>query len=370
MNNQLSQAVQLYDQLLSQQVAQPRWRSAEPYAAAPYQGAQMGYAPPVNGYGQWAPPNGYVQAAAPNGYAQTSAPIGYAQTSPPVGYPVSAPPPQPSYFPPQEANIPAQQSWYTQHPAEQTHQASAPHASSSHTAYQTSSQTPVPQALPSPQQQHHAPASLQQFPYQTSSPTPAPTSPQQYSAPAPVQQFSSPPPPQQQQQYSAPTPTPAPPIPSTQLTRSSPVLSRQSTVSYAPSAAPQPAASLARSHTLANPHSPRTPQSYYPSQTPSQPYANQPPRQFTAPAEVPQQQQQQHQPQHHQQQQQYYSHAPSAPPTSAPVPAPSVSLSQFPVAPTSAPQAFQALYGPGTPMALPSGVVQTEERKEALLIDL
>ncbi|EEB92803.1 hypothetical protein MPER_08635, partial [Moniliophthora perniciosa FA553] len=52
MHDKLSQAVKLYDQLLSQQVAQPRWRSP-PASAAPYQPTQTGYAA-VNGSSQWA----------------------------------------------------------------------------------------------------------------------------------------------------------------------------------------------------------------------------------------------------------------------------------------------------------------------------
>ncbi|KAE9397211.1 VHS-domain-containing protein, partial [Gymnopus androsaceus JB14] len=294
MHDQLSQAVKLYDQLLSQQVAQPRWRSPEP--AAPYQGAHMGYAPPTNGYAQWAPPNGYpAQTSAPNGYpapAQTSAP---------------QPQPQPSYFPPQEVHTPTQQSQSQWYPQQQSamHQApsapSASYASSSQSTYQASSPTPVPQA-PSPQQ-YSAPAPVQQFSYPASSPTPTPSSPQQYSAPAPFSYAGSTPKPVPfsvpQQQYSPP----APPI------QSSPTLSRQNTISYVPSATPQPAtSSLARSHSLAHPSRSTPQQSYYP----SQPYANQPP---------PQQQ-----PQQLQQQQHYY--APSAPPAAAP--GPSVSLSQFP----------------------------------------
>ncbi|KAF9074014.1 hypothetical protein BDP27DRAFT_1288432 [Rhodocollybia butyracea] len=332
MHEQLSQAVKLYDQLLSQQVAQPRWKPSEP-AAAPYQNAGP----------QWAP----------------------------NGYQVTVPQHQPSYFPPQEARTPTQQSqtqWYAQQPVSPPpQQVSAPYSSGYQSVYQASSPTPVPQA----------PLSQQSAPVQFSPPlqsqqysSPPPPQPQQYTFPpqqqnaSPQQQYASPPqqqqytsPPQQQQQqqqqHSSPSQqqqfsSPAspqqqqysPPQPSTQFTPSSPSLTRQPTVSYT-SATPQPAtSSLSRDHTVAA-HPPRsTPQSYHQPHT----YGNLPPRQNVA-VEPPQQ---------------YY--APPAPPAAG-----SVSLSQFPVAPTSAPQAFP-LYGP-TP-SIPAGVVQIEERKEALLIDL
>ncbi|KAF8972570.1 hypothetical protein BDZ97DRAFT_1901128 [Flammula alnicola] len=55
MHDKLSQAVKLYDQILTQQVAHPRWRT--PTSPASYQQEQpaynQGYAP--NGYSQWAP---------------------------------------------------------------------------------------------------------------------------------------------------------------------------------------------------------------------------------------------------------------------------------------------------------------------------
>ncbi|KAF8824077.1 hypothetical protein HHX47_DHR9000034 [Lentinula edodes] len=338
MHEQLSQAVRLYDQLLTQQVAHPRWRSPET-SPGMYQNPGMSYAPPTNGYTQWASPNGYQ-------------------------VPSSQPQPQPSYVPPPEINnTPTQQSqtqWYAQQPTspqiQQVQQISS--ASYPQTSYQASSPTPVPyvpQAPPSQQytsstpvqqystlpqqQQQQQPLPLQYAPTPTppvqsssyfapTSPTPVPHTPQaslqqQYSSPTPVQQYSALPQQQQQQQYATPAAVPAQ-SPS-QFTPASSSLSRQNTISYAPSATPRPSASssLARSNTVAHP-SHAQPQQY--------PYQNQ-----------------------------YQT-------SSAPATHPSVtSLAQFPVAPTSAPQAFP-LYGP-TP-SLPSGVAQTEERKEALLIDL
>ncbi|KIK65962.1 hypothetical protein GYMLUDRAFT_38430 [Collybiopsis luxurians FD-317 M1] len=302
MHEQLSQAVKLYDQLLSQQVAHPRWRSPEP-VAAPYQG----YAPPTNNHAQWAP-NG-IQAPAQS----------------------AVPQPQP-YAPPQEMHISTQQSqmqWHPQQPVSPSmHPTSPPpnsYPSSSQQAYQAHSPTPVPQ---------------------TYSQAPTPT-PQQYPSPSSASHYSSPPP---QHQFAPPA----------QFAPSSPMLSRQSTISYAQSATPQPpASSLARSNTLATSHPSRSQQAYHQS---SQTMHSQPQQTQTytaAPTSPPHQ---------HQQQQQYYTQNHSAP-TPAPVaPIQSMTLAQFPVAPTSAPQSIQSLYGPST--SIPAGVVHTEERKEALLIDL
>ncbi|KAF5385577.1 hypothetical protein D9757_006796 [Collybiopsis confluens] len=285
MHEQLSQAVKLYDQLLSQQVSHPRWRSLEP-AAAPYQA----YAAPAGHYAQWAPPNGYQAPAQ-----------------------ASIPQPQPSYFSPQEAQPPAPQ-WHSQQPV-------------SPTVYHTSS---PPNSYPSNSQQQT---------YQVQSPVPAHQTLPQAPTPTPLQYSSLPP---STPQYSSPQPQQqhAPPA---QISPSSPTLSHQNPLSYAPSS------SLARSNTLAT-SQPSQPQQAYQQPVPSQlqQYASAPPRQAAPTAQ-------------HQHQQHYTHTVPAAPP-------PAMALPQFPVAPTSAPQSLQALYGPTT--AIPSGVLHTEERKEALLIDL
>jgi growth factor-regulated tyrosine kinase substrate len=57
MHEKLSQAVKLYDQLLTQQVSHPRWRSPQP---APFQQTTSSFSTgynTVNGYNQWAAPN-------------------------------------------------------------------------------------------------------------------------------------------------------------------------------------------------------------------------------------------------------------------------------------------------------------------------
>ncbi|KAJ3753293.1 hypothetical protein EV360DRAFT_53711 [Lentinula raphanica] len=321
MHEQLSQAVRLYDQLLSQQVAHPRWRPPE--ASGMYQNPSTSYAPPVNGYSQWGPA---------------------------YQVPNSPPQPQSSYFP---TNAPPQQSqsqWYPQQPISpqmQQPQAASPSTTYPQSMYQAPTpytSAPVQQYSIPPQQQLTPSAPPMQPPSQVASvsPTPVPHAPQatslqQYSSATPVQQYSSLP----QQQYAAPTT--ATPVPtSSQFTPDSASLSRQHTISYASSATPQPpASSLARSHTVAHPARNNAQQAYA-----SQPYTNGPTRQSvpSAPSQPPQQQYQ-----------------------NSSVPSSVTSLAQFPVAPTTAPQAFP-LYGPDP--SLPVGIAHTEERKEALLIDL
>ncbi|KAL0578845.1 Vacuolar protein-sorting-associated protein 27 [Marasmius crinis-equi] len=298
MHDKLSQAVKLYDQILSQQVAHPRWRSP-PASAAPYQQpSHSGYAPQVNGHQQQWAPNGYQE-------------------------------------PPRDVKTPTPQSqpWYNN--AQQQH----------HTVQQTA--PPVSQ----PQYAQYAPQTQPQpATYQPMSPVPQPQSPQIVPQP-----------------YSSQTPQP--------VVSHSPSLSRQNTVSYASQHAPVPSTSpsLSRSHTVSHPPQQhhqhyQAPQPQVPqAQVPVQQYASPPPQQMhsqsahTQPQyQQPTQPQYQHQPQPQPQKQPQY--LPSSPPPSA-----VTSLTQFPVAPTSAPQAF-SMYGPTT--GLPSGIAQTEERKEALLIDL
>ncbi|KAF9523658.1 hypothetical protein CPB83DRAFT_910519 [Crepidotus variabilis] len=268
MHEKLSQAVKLYDQILTQQVSQPRWRA--PVATGPVspgayqQQQQQSYASPSI-YSQWAPQQ-----------------VQY-QPTPEAPMTVASPPP-------------AQPQWHQQQPVS--------------VAYQSE---------PQPAQYTH--------PVQSSSYT-------QHSYAAPQ----SPPPPQQYQ-------TPTPQVPSFQPQPSSPLISslgRHNTVSYAPSPSSipsPPSPQLARSNTLSsastNQYQQHVPQPMAPDQPPPQLYQG-----ISARAQ-PQQQQYQHQ-------------------------QPSVSLSQFPVAPTSAPQPTYSMYTP----PVPSGFEQKEERKEALLIDL
>ncbi|KAJ3843147.1 hypothetical protein F5878DRAFT_575653 [Lentinula raphanica] len=371
MHEQLSQAVRLYDQLLSQQVAHPRWRPPE--ASGMYQNPSTSYAPPVNGYSQWGPayqvPNSPPQPQ--SSYFPTNAPPQQSQSqwypqqpiSPQMQQPQAASPsttyPQSMYQAPtpvpqvpqtsssqQYSTIPQQQ--YTApaptvQPSSQLNSTSPTPVPQVHSSQQYTS-APVQQYSIPPQQQLTPSAPPMQPPSQVASvsPTPVPHAPQatslqQYSSATPVQQYSSLP----QQQYAAPTT--ATPVPtSSQFTPDSASLSRQHTISYASSATPQPpASSLARSHTVAHPARNNAQQAYA-----SQPYTNGPTRQSvpSAPSQPPQQQYQ-----------------------NSSVPSSVTSLAQFPVAPTTAPQAFP-LYGPDP--SLPVGIAHTEERKEALLIDL
>ncbi|KAJ8088873.1 Vacuolar protein-sorting-associated protein 27 [Marasmius tenuissimus] len=294
MHDKLSQAVKLYDQLLSQQVVHPRWRSPQS-STAPYQHPNhTGYAPQVNGHqSQWTP----------NGYQE----------------------------PPRDVKTPTPQSqpWYNN--AQQTHHV-----------------------------QHGAPpVSQPQYAQYNAEPQPQPTPYHQPMSPVPQPQSA----PIVSQPYTSQTPQPTIPH--------SPSLSRQNTISYSPQHAPLPSTSpgLARSHTISHPPQQQqyqVPQPQAP-QSPAQQYSSPPPSQahqsYSQPSSAPIQSQPQYQqPQPTQPQYQQPQYLPSSPP------APSVtSLTQFPTAPTSAPQAF-SMYGPTT--GLPTGVAQTEERKEALLIDL
>ncbi|KAJ8487448.1 hypothetical protein ONZ45_g14333 [Pleurotus djamor] len=205
--------------------------------------------------------------------------------------------------------------------------AASPVASGSGTGYtQWAPQSPQVTAATSQYQQQPAWQAPSSPPTQTSILSQAPVSYQPMAPPAP--QTSVLPPvslPSQPQLSSSPPP---PPSNNYRATSTSPTLARHGTVTYAPSAPPPPAQpSLTRSYTLTQaPTQVHTP-IQQPQQQPSYP-------QFYATPAPPQQQQQQ-------------------------------SLPQFPVAPTSAPTAF-SLYGP----SIPTGIAQTEERKEALLIDL
>ncbi|KAJ3735307.1 hypothetical protein DFJ43DRAFT_1059236 [Lentinula guzmanii] len=381
MHEQLSQAVRLYDQLLSQQVAHPRWRPQE-NSPSMYQNPGVSYAPPANGYAHWGPPNGYQAQPQPQPsyfptqevHNSTQQPqmqyhtqqptsphmqLSQAASSPSTSYPQSSyqassptPVPHASHTSLQHYTSPTPVQHYS-NPSQQQYTASAPSVQPSSQFTPTSS-TPVPQVPQTPlSQQYTSPTPVQQYstlppeqhtasapPIQSSSQftpaLPTPTSPSQYSSAIPAQQYSTLP----QQQYA--TPTPAPPTQSSsQFTPTSSSLSRQNTVSYAPPATPQPSASsLARSHTVT--YAART----HPQQTYTQPYT---PSRQSAPTEPSQYQHQ-------------YQNS-SAPTATSGV----TSLPQFPVAPTSAPQTF-SLYG-STP-SLPTGIAQTEERHEALLIDL
>ncbi|KAK7468335.1 Vacuolar protein-sorting-associated protein 27 [Stygiomarasmius scandens] len=99
MHDKLSQAVKLYDQLLSEQLAHPRWKSPEPYQPQPQ----------MNGYTQWAPQqsqvpepqaqSSYFPAAVPPRDSQsTPKPQYYQQQPEPSQYQPSVPISQPTSY--------------------------------------------------------------------------------------------------------------------------------------------------------------------------------------------------------------------------------------------------------------------------------
>ncbi|PPQ78809.1 hypothetical protein CVT25_010678 [Psilocybe cyanescens] len=313
MHEQLSQAVKLYDQILSQQVAQPRWRTptAAPVNPAPYQQQQAynaNYAP--NGYNQWAPPQ--------NQPAYASAEPRREPLSPTMSFAVP-PIQEPRYGLPSRPELSQQQQWQQQH--EQTPQ---------QTSYQPQyASAPVSAPPPPPMSPVSAPplqspqyAQQQQYQQYAASAGHTPShsgyvqTPSSISTP-PSAIPQSPPPPSVYQ-----PPTPQAPEAQPSFVSS---LNRHNSVAYTP-AAPSAPSNLGRSNTVA-------------AQSPAQ-YQRQ---QYQAP---PPQQQQPYQ-------------------VSSPPPA-SVSLAQFPSAPTAVPQPTFSAYN----SSIPSEFEHKEERKEALLIDL
>ncbi|KAK0232712.1 vacuolar sorting-associated protein Vps27 [Armillaria fumosa] len=266
MHDKLSQAVKLYDQLLSEQVAHPRWRSSQAYQQ------------PVSNYSQPQPlTNGYSQWQSPYQVASASSPQ---PAPPPSSYFTPAPAPaQPTPAPPQQYSYAESSQQYLQ-PMQTAEQA-------------TQNTTPIsqyyqPEPVPmSPPQQEAPPISYNTYPVSEKRQASPEATYQVPLAPVNVVPVSAPP---------ASSPTEYTP----------PALTRQNTVSSYSAPTPQPLPS--RSNTVHSTY-------------------RQPPQQQYAPP----------------------------PPT----------LPQFPVAPTSAPQAF-SMYEP----SIPTGVVQREERQEALLIDL
>lgn len=306
MHDKLSQAVKLYDKLLTEQVSHPTWtRSPPPVVASSYQPVQSGYNPvyqTVNGpYAQWAPSQVRQEAQ-----AQPTSPV-YQHYEPSIHTPRQVQSPQVSYF-----NPPSAQDQYKNHVGETSHaaQESAP-VVEAHQQWHHHPQYGEPSQYSEPPQHPQQRADVAS----SSSATPAApqgNAPQQAQAPqSPVlYQVATVPPslPQSPQvsnsvpQYSTPLQQPIF-APSKSTSSAASGLSRHNTTSFAST----------RSHQSSNGYLSRH---------------------NTISAAHPSQAQQQ------------------------------LSLPHFPVAPTSAPQTFP-MYGP----PIPSGVPQPE-RKEALLIDL
>ncbi|KAF9482396.1 ubiquitin binding protein [Pholiota conissans] len=254
MHDKLSQAVKLYDQILTQQIAQPRWRTAPTTQYQPQQPVQNpGYAP--NGYSQWGAQQQTSYAPTPEVQQPMSPREAYAPTPQRVLAPNSEIPQpqqyqqspyqqQPQYAPPALVTSPPPppQQQYAQTPY-QAYATATPAAS-----VQTPGPTPfvqTPASIPSsayytpsapsvqPQsptmstsQQYQAPSIPQSPPARTSSlayssfaspPPQVPVAPVQQPQPQPQQQYQAPPPqqqapPQQHQQqpaYQVASPPPA-----------------------------------------------------------------------------------------------------------------------------------------------------------------
>ncbi|KAF8060858.1 vacuolar sorting-associated protein Vps27 [Lyophyllum atratum] len=282
MHDKLSQAVKLYDKLLTEQVAHPRWRSPQP-AANPYHPAEASYAAAA-GYNQWASQT----PASASAYQPQSEPSRVPQ-SPQASYSEY----QPQYTP-QPYAAPPQSQWHQQPAQPVQHYSPTPAAPT----FSPPQSPPAPMRRESqyaePPQQYQAYAAPTPTPSQPLTLPPVTLNPQQYQPPAQAQpQYAaSPPPPPQQQQHQ----------PQQQQHSALPTssnLSRHKSVSYAspPPLAPAPPpvnGHLTRSSTVAS----------------------------------------------HLRQQQHLQHqqAPA-------VVTPPSALPQFPVAPTSNPQTFP-MYGP------------------------
>ncbi|KAF9221298.1 ubiquitin binding protein [Gyrodon lividus] len=327
MHEKLSQAVKLYDKLLTDQLSHPTWRHTSPQQArAPTLPVASAHVP--NGYAQ---ANGYTQWTVPSSsvYAPLRADPAQSQFAQPVSVPQVPQPPvsQSAYQPPyaQLASTPGPSYAYQSPTMDSQHQMTSP---------PVSAQILQPLLTGSQGMQVYQPVSIPQL-----------TSPPQQNSPILVSQpqiqppQSAPPPPQPlpqpQSLIQAPPPAPAlpPPLPPTttsNLARSQTLTARPSISSPPPHPHPQP--SLARSSTLSHTHThvPSHARSYSQSQT----ARSQSQRQLSQPLQL-------------------HPHTPQANPL----------LPNFPVAPTSNPQSFD-LYASSAPTAPP------QERREEVLIDL
>ncbi|KAG9224765.1 hypothetical protein CCMSSC00406_0002084 [Pleurotus cornucopiae] len=316
MHEKLSEAVKLYDQLLTQQISHPRWRSPQPAQVPPYQPPTATPGAPVNGYNQWSPASTSYQPP------ETST----AQRSP-----------QLSHYQPQYASVSPpstssqrQRQWQPTRAVEQPYSVASPSSPQIQQSQATMTVQPT---------QLTGPSSTLPVSYLPQSPPPiAPPASYQQTMSQAQQTFAPPLPP-----ASSPFVTPQQQLQDTSLVGSPPSLTRHNTASYTPTPPVQQQQRPSMPHTLSRSNT------LQPAQ------------------QRPQQQRPQHTPQ---QQQSYVPQQPYTPQQQQPQQMPiqqdsGPQLSQFPVAPTSGPTAY-SLYG----TSIPSGVAQIEERKEALLIDL
>ncbi|KAF8170373.1 hypothetical protein BJ912DRAFT_887687 [Pholiota molesta] len=250
MHDKLSQAVKLYDQILTQQIAQPRWRTS----SVAYQPQQQNQGYAVNGYSQWA-----SQPANQTGYQTYGEP-----------QPMS---PRESYAPPPGLNSSpelTQTQQYQQQPYQQPVQPQQP---------QYAPPAPITSPPPGPQQAPQY-AQAQYQPYATTTPAGS------IQSPGPASYTQAPPSISTSAYYAAaPAPPPNPPV---TLPQSPPPVSQyQAANTQSP---PARTSSLAYSGFASPP-----PQAPVPNAPPAQ--AQQPRQQYQAPPQ--QQQQQQQQPQYH-----------------------------------------------------------------------
>ncbi|KAF7340228.1 Vacuolar protein sorting-associated protein 27 [Mycena venus] len=268
MHDKLSQAVKLYDKLLTEQVVHPRWRSPQPVTNAPYQQANSSYSTgynTANGYTQWQAPQNPVEAP--------SQPPQQQQYTP------HAEPAQSQWFPQQQQYAePQQQQQYAPPPPTQQYSSPAPSAPPPSQFVQSPASPSVtqPQYQPGPSHQTLPPVS-----YASQTPT-QPSFQQQH----PMGYAQSPPPPQT---YASPAPAPSHIPPQSH----SPTLSRHNTVTYASTSSVPIVnnAYLSRSSTISHPVTPRQ------QQVPQQ---HAPQQQQRAPPPPQQQQQAPYQPQYQQ----------------------------------------------------------------------
>ncbi|KAF9005218.1 hypothetical protein BDQ17DRAFT_384872 [Cyathus striatus] len=242
MHDKLSQAVKLYDQLLSEQIAHPRWRAPQTVSSpVTYQPASSVYSTGynsvgMNGYSQWAPATP-APTVAQYQSPQTQSPSSREESSQTSWYQPQQPQQQQQQqqqqYVPTAVSIPQQQYMYASSPTPSTSQTLPP------VTYNPLSHAPI-QSPPPPETTS---VSLQQ------SLPPV----QQYAAPVP-QPVSAPTPLQEAQYVSSP----------------GPVLQRHNTVSYvaSPPAPINVNPNLIRSNTVSASH-----QQYAPQHQPQQQYA-------------------------------------------------------------------------------------------------
>ncbi|GLB36715.1 putative component of the ESCRT-0 complex which is the sorting receptor for ubiquitinated cargo proteins at the multivesicular body (MVB) and recruits ESCRT-I to the MVB outer membrane [Lyophyllum shimeji] len=325
MHDKLSQAVKLYDKLLTEQLAHPRWRSPQP-AATSYQPAETSYGT-LNGYSQWA---SQMPATAAAYHAQPE------PSQPPQSPQASYSSHSPQYAPSQPYAAPPRSQWHQQPAQPIQHSSPAPVVPAAPTFS-------PPQSPQAPQRRQSQYVEQQYQSYATPAPShpqtlpPVTLNPQQYQAPATTSplsfQAAPAPPAQTQSQYAASPPPPPPPQQQTQLQQQQQQQHAATDVPHSPNL------NLNRHKSV----------SYAASPPPAPPVNGHVTRSNTVASHPPRQQQRQHQ----QPQQQV------TPPSALP---------HFPVAPTSNPQTFP-LYGPPITASL-APPQPPEERKEALLIDL